>query len=257
MTKFNKQIKASILILSMFIYLSFIFVNFSYADPSGAAISNPDVDTGPTSSAGQRNDTGGTITTIDIDVNQQNIAWKAYVGNITGKLVLRNSDDKSIYEWDLASETLSGNIFVTRLSSVSWDISNLICANESAIQVEEGVHGMTTSDSDNINNTFNYTIHKTMTISGIGNIQNSTCQSMATYVNGSIQTINEANTTFQEFLLYDKSNIGMVYATFIDQDSDSFRNNVSLNTTYDFQLIVAENRTATIGTTYYFYADIS
>ena len=256
MRKTNKKLKLCFLILSIAVYLAFLLARLGSADPTGASVTNLSTETYSVSpESGQ--DAGGTITTILLDATQQESAWKAYVGNITGTLVLRNSDGWSIYEWAMNSSTLSGNVFVSRNDSVNWTSGAIRCANSSIIDSEQTFLGMTTSNTYSINKTFNYTIHKTMTISGVGSIQNSTCPSTATYVNGSAQTISES-AYFQEILLTDTNNL--IYATFIDQDAWGYNNNESVNgtnVTYDFQLIVAENRSASVGTVYYFYADIA
>lgn len=233
-----------------------MLAHLSYADPTGADVSFVSSDSGPNVTPESRTDIGGTITTITLDTTQQNSKWKAYVGNITGLLVLRNSDSWSIYEWTMNSSSFTGNVFVSRNDSVDWD--NIKCANSTIINSEQTFLGMTSSDGDNINNTFNYTDHKAMPISGSPpDIAADSCPNTATYVNGSAQTVNE-NATFQELLLYD--NVNLVYATFIDQDSWAYENNESVNgtnVTYDFQLIIAENESSPTGSVYYFYADIS
>ncbi|HJX06091.1 MAG TPA: hypothetical protein VJ461_05240 [Candidatus Nanoarchaeia archaeon] len=255
MSRIKRELKALFLILGLGIYIALLVGvgKLGYADPSGAIVTNLSTETysvSPTS----RTDLGGTITTVDLSTTMQDTAWKAYVGNITGTLVLKNSDGWSIFEWWLNSSSFTGNVFVSRNGSVSWD--DIMCANNTIIGSEQNFLGMDSTDSDNINKTFNWTAHKSMTISGVGTITNGTCPSAATYINGTYQTINQDTTKFQEILLYDKANL--VYATFIDQNSWGYDNNASVNSSiYDFQLIVAENNTAQTGTTYYFYADIA
>ncbi|MBW2990746.1 hypothetical protein KY348_03510 [Candidatus Woesearchaeota archaeon] len=252
MKKVSNKLKYPFLILGLAIYLIFMIANFSSADPQGADVTNLSTETYSVTPEGRADD-GGTITTVTLDVTQQNNAWKAYVGNITGALVLRDSDGWSIYEWVINSSGFTGNIYASRNDSVAWD--NLKCANDTILTSENTFFGMSSGASDNINNTFNYTIHKEInTSTSIGTIANGTCPSTATYVNGSAQTISES-AYFQEILLYDNTNL--IYHTFIDQDAWGFDNNASgTNVTYDFQLIVAENSTGP-GTTYYFYAEIS
>lgn len=249
----EKVLRQLLILIGISLYLSFIITKLSFADPSGADVTNLSTETYSVS-PDPRQDLGGTITTVSLSTTQQDSAWKAYVGNITGTLVLRNSDGWSIFEWALNNSALSGNVFVSRNGSVDWD--NIRCANNTIIGSEQSFLGMATADSDNINRTFNYTKHKTMTIGGVGTISNSTCPSAATYVNGSAQAIDESS-YFQEVLLYDRVNL--VYGTFIDQNTWGYENNESGggNVTYDFQLLVAENGTAQVGTVYYFYADIS
>jgi hypothetical protein len=249
MVKIKQGFKITLLLLGLAIYFSLFLINFTHAEPAGAEVTNISTES-YNSSAGGRQDRGGTITTITLDTTQQNTAWKAYVGNISGKLVLRNSGGWSIYEWSLNASSVSGYVFVSRNDSITW--TSLRCANNTIISSEEIFFGMSSTDSDSLNNTFNSTIHKAMTGSLSSPISNGSCRSTATYVNGSAQTMDQDVAYFQEILLYDTSNI--IYGTFIDQNKWGFNNNASVNITYDFQLMVAENSSSLLGTVYYFYA---
>ena len=245
------RIKLLFLLLGLALYFS-SFLYLGKAEPSGADITSSSSDDGPVIVPDGRTDLGGRIITMTLDVVQQDSAWKAYVGNITGSLVLRNTNSQSIYEWALGDSALGGNIFVSRNDTVNW--SAIRCANDTHILNEEIALGMTNGAADSLNKTFNYSDHSSMVISGVGTIANGTCPSTATYVNGTPQVV-DSNAYFQEILLSDNTNI--VYATFIDQDAKAFDNNDTVNSTYDFQIIIGENKTATSGHTYYFYADIS
>ena len=248
----NKKLKGFFLALGLVCYITFIISQFSYARPMGADVTNLSTET-YVFTPESRQDLGGTITTITLSSAQQNPAWKAYVGNITGTLVLKNSDGYSIFEWSVNSSTISGYVFVSRNGSLSW--SSVACANTAVIDAEQNLLGMVTADASSINKTFNYTSHQSMSISSVGTITNSTCPSAATYVNGTAQAISES-AYFQEILL--SSNSNLVYATFINQNAWGFDNNATIgNSLYDFQLIVAENESTTVGTTYYFYAEIT
>jgi hypothetical protein len=91
-------------------------------------------------------------------------------------------------------------------------------------------------------------VHKSFYVSTT-HIANSTCRSIATYVNDAKQAVSES-AVFQEVLLTDNANI--VYATLLEDNSIGFDNG-----RYDFQMIVPEDDTITTPTTYYFYAEIS
>lgn len=251
MVKIKQEFKLLLLLLGFALYVTFL-INFTHAEPAGADVTNISTETYSVSPE-SRQDPGGTITTITLSTNKQDSAWKAYVGNISGKMVLKNSGGWSIYEWNLNATSLTGSIFVTRAGAVTW--TNIRCANSSVVDSEQSFFGMTTIASDNINKTFNYTTHKSMTISGTGiTLTASTCPSTATYVNGTAQSVAETS-TFQEILLTDTTNL--VYGTFIDKYATGYNNNLTENLTHDFQLLVAENGSSAIGTVYYFYADIS
>jgi hypothetical protein len=249
--KIKQGFKITLLLIGLALYVSLFLINFTQAVPAGAGVTNYSTETyivGPQS----RQDHGGTITTITLSANQQDSAWKAYVGNISGKMVLKNTAGWSIYEWTMNSSSLTGTVFVTRAGTVTW--TSIKCANTTSVDSEQAFFGMNPNANDNINKTFNYTTHKGMTISGVGTITASTCPSTATYVNGTAQTITETS-YFQEILLTDTTNL--VYGTFINKNALGYNNNLTENTTHDFQLLVAENGSSAIGTVYYFYADLS
>jgi hypothetical protein len=125
------------------------------------------------------------------------------------------------------------------------------------VNIEQTTLGHSTDSTDNINYTFGDTIHSTFIVHET-TITNSTCKSLATYVNDSAQTLTE-DSFYQEVLLMDSS-LRIVYTTIIDQDASSYRNDThnatnSSATTYDFQAIVPDYVSATIAT-YYFYVEI-
>ena len=251
MDKLSKGLKSAVLIAFLALYLILIWADATRAAPAGASLTYISTDYGPNGSSGSRTDPGGTIVTLNLNAVQQDSGWKAYIGNITGRLVLRNAYSQSIYEWALADSALTGSIFITRAATVNW--TPLRCANDSEIVVEDGVMGFLSSTSDSINRTFSNQIHKSMTISEIGTIGNGSCRSTATWVNNTAQALDESS-LFQEILLSDTSTL--VYATFIDQDAIGFDYNETNNKTHDFQVIVADAKNIT-DYTYYFYADIS
>ena len=251
MNNLSKGLKTAVLLSFLALYISIFWTGFGKAIPAGASLTTLATDFGPNSTADSRTDSGGTITTINLDTVQQNPGWKAYIGNITGSLVLRNANDQSIYEWALADDALSGNVFITRSNDVNW--TPIKCANSSDIATEDLALGFAASASDNLNRTFNYTAHQSMTISGIGTINGNTCRSTATWVNDTVQIVSNTS-SFQEILLHDTVNL--VYGTFIDQDSLGFDGNDTNGITHDFQIIVGDPKNAT-DLTYYFYADIS
>ncbi|MFC2135544.1 hypothetical protein ACFLTH_13100 [Bacteroidota bacterium] len=192
-----------------------------------------------------RSDDGGTITTITVDATQQNYAWKAYVGNISGTLVLDDSSGRSIYGWSLA--TLTGEIFATRSSSPSW--SALSCASNAVIASEQTVLTMSTSDIDSINHTFNETTHQTFTIAG-NTLSQSTCRVAYPYVNDTFQTPSTTN-YFQEILIND-TNQNLIYASELEADKPGY----IIGSSMDFQMIVPDNDEAGNQTTYFFYVEL-
>ena len=185
-------------------------------------------------------DAKGTITTVTLSSTQQDYKWKAYVGNVTGKLALSNAGGQAIYDW--TSGTPTGEVYVSRFSSITW--ASIACADQTAINNEQTGISMGTGIRDNINATFNYTTH-TPFLTGV--VPLSGCRSTATYVNNAAQSMSSAR--FQEILLMSGGNL--VYAGLINASSAGYDNN-----NYDFQMIIAENESSTIPSTYFFWVEL-
>ena len=187
---------------------------------------------------------GGTITTMLMNSTTQNPHWKAYVGNISGKLALSDSRNYTIYDWELTQ--ISGEIYVTRNDSVDW--STIRCANITDVAKEETAMNHTATADDSIRNTFDMANNHTGFWAGPNEIKEDSCNfTTRTYVNSSLKT-----DSFQEVLLSDGSSL--VYTTLINNDAYGFDKSL-----YDFQLIVAEKGTdgPVSSTTYYFYAELT
>ena len=237
------------IIIVFFIYLtSVIVLNFVNAVPDGANVVYVTNTSKNATSPDGRTDDKGFIHTIILSGTVQNNRWKAYVGNVSGTLVLRDADDYSIYEWPTLSSP-DGQVFITRNDTVNWN--TIRCANETAILAEQSSLGHSATAGDNINNTFLNRIHEQFVV-GTTTIVNSTCKSTATWVNNTEQTLTESS-LFPEVLLMD-IDLRLVFTTRIDQDTSSYRNGTT-NTTYDFQAILPDLATASTST-YYFYLEI-
>jgi hypothetical protein len=215
------------------------------ATPFGAVIvGTPEVDTGPVRIPAFRNDSGGRIITTVLSVEQQDLNWKAYVGNVSGLFVLQNVDNQSIYEWPSVS-VATGKLFISRNSSVNF--SSVGCANNSQIVSEQLLLGFGNTDADNINNTFIAKAHRQFDVGSVPIALNN-CSSIATWVNDTTQAAG-ATAAFQEVLLFDGSTL--VYASLLNDNKQGYD-----NSSYDFQAIIAENGSSSLATTYYFYVEL-
>ncbi|MBD3203362.1 hypothetical protein GF327_03650 [Candidatus Woesearchaeota archaeon] len=243
----HRDFQAILLVLFLLIiYFSIVIA----AEPEGGTIDFKSNSTKNITPPSSRNDTKGTITTIVMTATQQNTKWKAYVGNVTGTLVLRDAADYSIYEWTSIGDP-TGEVYITRNDSIEW--SNIKCANSTIIDSEQVFLNHSPTSRDNINNTFSNQAHDSFWVGDVTEIQNSTCWGTATWINDSSQTINE-DSLFQEILLYDNTNL--IYTTIIEQNLQGYRNDSA--TTYDFQAILPDNALpgSTGQVTYYFYVEI-
>jgi hypothetical protein len=219
----------------------------SFADqgPTGPeSIENKSTETAPVREAFMINTSGGTFTTLILNVTAQTYRWKAYAGNVSGKLSLDDSDNYTIFDWTITATT--GEVYATRTDTlIDW--ASIECANATHVETEEYELNLSSSWDDSINKTFIVTpnIHEEFYV-GANYIENNTCPSVATYVNDTAQ-----NQTFQEVLLYDGSY--MVYSGLLEDGAKGFDNNY-----YDFQLIVPESglEGGQAPTPYYFYVEI-
>jgi hypothetical protein len=236
----NKKSVLSLIVLSLIFILSLSLVN---AQPTGVTISDNITETAGITAPSNRTDDGGTITTLVLDVLQQNIRWKAYTGNMSGVLTLDDASGQSIFQWQMGAQDVTGDLFVSRSDSVDWDA--IQCSNESLLVDEQTFLGMGALSVDNLNRTFNETTHPQINI-GLITIAQNTCRSAATYVNNTAQDISSADFP----ILALSSSTDIVYATPINKGASSY----STGDQTDFQIIVPNNPADT--TTYFFYAQL-
>ena len=223
------------------ILLGFTFVTAAPEAPDITVYGNQ---TKPIASAAFLNTSGGSITTMLLNATTQNTRWKAYVGNITGKLTLMDASNYSLFDWGITT-ALTGEIYATRQSgSINWNTIN--CSSRMNVASEEIAMNHTSNPNDNISVTFSSTSHNSFFVGSIP-ITADSCYSLHTNVNGSAQS-----SDFSELLLHDSSSL--IYTTLIENNKDGYRP----GSQYDFQMIVPETglSTWTSSTPYYFYVEI-
>lgn len=249
MTKHNhttgRLAKQLVLLTVVVLICSFSFY-LAGAAPFGATITGtPTVDNGPVRIPASRNDSGGRIITTVLSVEQQDLNWKAYVGNVSGLFVLQNVNNRSIYEWPSVS-VANGKLFISRSASVNF--SSVGCANNAQVVSEQGLLGFGNTAADNINNTFIAKAHRSFDVGSIPIAQNN-CSSIATWVNDTVQSAS-STADFQEVLLFDGSTL--VYTSLLNDNKRGYDN----SSQFDFQAIIAENGSAPVTTSYYFYLEL-
>jgi len=245
MTRTSQPTWKLLFLIGIYIIAAFALMRFSGALPSGALVVSNTSSSTSASPPGERNDSGGTITTLVLSTTQQDTAWKAYVGNISGMLTLDDASGATIYNWQLSTGTTTGEVYASRSSSVTWSVIN--CSNQSHIDTEQTALSFASSDADSINKTFNGTAHTSFIV----NTRNMTgCRYTPTYVNDSAQPQN-TSALFQEVLLSDGSNF--VYSTIIESGQPNGYNSAN---NYHFQMIVAQSKDTITPTPYYFYIEL-
>ncbi|MFH1174213.1 MAG: hypothetical protein V1725_03715 [archaeon] len=230
-----------VLIFGLLLILSFAVA--LAVGPSGTTISGNVTGSRAGINPDSRSDDGGTITTMVVNVIQQNINWKGYAGNITSQLVLDDANNKTIYSWELV--TLTGEIYASRSSGVTF--TSLNCSQPANVTFEEGLLGFSSSDTDNINRTFNETAHPSF-LTGLNNL--SSCKTTTMYVNDTQQTAAFNSRDFYEIVAFDGANT--VFVSILEDSITGYDN----ETTYDFQIIVPQNKSTTDATGYYFWVEL-
>jgi len=232
-----------------------LFASVAFGTPVGPTItqltySSPATATGTV--VDNSSHTGGVIATANFFVNQQDPHWKAYVGNVSGTLALRDAENFSIFSWTLG--TVQGEVYSTRSSSVTW--STIICANESTVANEMVAmnHTTTYTPNDNISATFlTDTQDHTEFYAGSSHISQDSCDySLNLYMNSTSQSAGSSD--WEEVILYDTTNNGIIYTSIIEQDLYGYHN----YTKYDYQILLPEKGepSFTGATAYYFYVEL-
>lgn len=239
----TEKVWQALLIAMVLLAVAASIAGFGSAIPQGAEISSATTENATVRAADSQVAAGGSFTTLVLNATTQTSKWKAYVGNVTGQITLDNSLGQTIYNWALSQ--VQGEVYVSRNDSV--DFTTMACADDANITDEQLALNINGTSADSINNTFYQKIHKSFVIGGTGLISNSSCYSIATYLNDVSQAPSES-ADFQEILLSDGANL--VYTTLIENHLPGFD-----ATNYDFQMIVPDDPTSA-STTYYFYAEL-
>jgi hypothetical protein len=243
--------KPSILAVTLLLCLVGIgmMARFGMSLPTGADIITAETSGVPNATPDNRSDARGTITTIVLDATQQDQNWKAYVGNVTGRLSLDDAAGNTIYDWALSTVNKSGKVYISRALSPSF--TNVSCADEANVSAEQTFHNMTSTQTDNINKTFNYTSHDAFYV-GTQSFNANTCKSTATYRNDS-RTYNlmDGSQKFQEVVLQDNTD-NVIFMTIFAGNNSGYDNRQ-----YDFQMIVPESAIKSTPTAYYFFTELT
>ncbi len=239
-----------------------LFAAVAHSDPFGATITYlANATKGATNGTvsnytGGGTSAGGYIFYTNISGLQQNLRWKGYVGNVSGKFTLDDASGNTLYDWSIIGSP-TGEVYSTRQSgTINW--STIKCSYYNTTEIEN-LRLNQTNPSDNISATFDASDNKAFTI-GTVSIAANTCNTTNLYVNDSTP----AGDTFEEVLLYDgnslqllneTSNAGnIVYAAIIEKDVSGFDTR-----TYDFQMMLPEVGlpTWTSSLAYYFYIELT
>jgi hypothetical protein len=246
----KKKTLSNLIIATLLVMVSLSILPFVSAQQTGATLENVSTSQKVSSDPQWANHSKGAIHTIRLTAEQQNLKWKAYVGNVSSTFVLDDENDYSIYQWTM--DSFSGQVYITRNNAVSW--SSVSCASAENKEAEDTSLNHNSVAADSVNRTFTSQIHRAFSV-GSTSIGQDTCYSTATWQDDAAPTLTPT-TPFQEVLLWDSVGSSMIYATFVENDVSSYRNDGV--TTYDFQAIVPDDgQPSNPALTYYFYLELN
>jgi len=196
----------------------------------------------------------GNVTEINFNVSFSSTTWQGYYGNITGTIVLGNSANQSLYDWNVA--TPRGQIYATRTSLVpTW--TAIRCANRTEINAEDTALGVNQSfDQDSVNRTFLNTTEFGAFYVGATLINSTAVNGTGFPIDCFATQLNDQNgdptSAFSEVILSDTNNT--VYTGIISMPTTGFDGR-----SHQFQMLVGENgqNGDSTSTPYYFYLELS
>ena len=182
------QKKSLLIFIFLLVMISLTYITLAAVPEGPDSIVNYANDTKPTVSPVMINESqgGGYVYTVHVNATQVADRWKAYVGNVTGKLTLDDATGSTIYDWT-SSASLTGYIYATTSSTtVSW--TNINCswavfndANNRNVSEYENYRLNHTNADDNITATFASRNHTSFYVGDL-QIPDNDCYSIHTYV---------------------------------------------------------------------------
>ncbi len=262
--KRNKGVLVLIAILTCLVLTTFVL-----ADPNGASTTPGTPERAPNDSADSEEAYAGNVTYLEVSGYSITQSWQGYFGNVTGAIMLADSDDSVMYNWSLASP--SGEIYASTNETILW--TNIQCFNFTAngtYEDESGSGGTTnlygmnlsilensfnidSNDADGVNETFKYDWgsgeqHNEFFV-GSKTFSAGECLSAGIFSNAGKSEDNK----FEEVLLYEPVTTSVVFTSLLEADETGFD-----TATHDFELLVLEDGHNGEGTatSYYFFVEL-
>lgn len=257
-----------------FVLLSLVLGLVSAVQPFGAQTTFIDSERAPEDSAGNMSALAGNVTELNIFGYSITQSWQGYFGNVSGTIMLADSNDYVMYNWSLASP--SGEVYATENNSIVW--TNVQCFNFTAagtyaddtanrggtsafgmnLSQLESMYGIAFDDVDGVNETFSLTgnpEHGTGYVHDLfytNNLQFDAGECLSTHIYD--DTGGPENQSFQEVILYDPDTRSVLWTAILDEED-----NLGFDQNYhDFEMIVPEDGHGTdiAERTYYFYVEL-
>ena len=245
-------------VLLILVTLGILTASSAIAEPAGTNISVKAAETAGNSDPSTPvavEAYAGNVTELFINSTSVTDRWQGFYGNITGRIVLDDAYNYSMYDWDIADP--SGEVYAANASSVIW--ADIQCLNFSAdaadtkvelniTEIEEDLMGAGINDIDGVNETFNltYTDATGFQVGAVTINTDDECALTYIYVSDAYQ-----QTDYKEVILTD--NVSVVWTTLLETDGTTGYD----SNAWDFQMIVGEDGDVSTATNYYFYVEIA
>jgi hypothetical protein len=246
---------------TIFFVLFLLAVGFAFAVPTGTdplnIIKSEKLDTwGPQNIEAE----AGNVTQFDVNASSVTRTWQGYFGNITGRIVLGDAANNTIYDWNVANP--KGEIYAVRSVTVpAW--FDVRCSTSGEVDAEDAALNVNRTlgadDKDAVNNTFLDTAS-----AGPGHAPFYTAdQSIAQdscYAAWMHDNTYQASINFEEVLLSDAATVPIIYTGIIAHTINPNAESTGFDgATHDFEMLVGEDGHGTnvATSTYYFYVELN
>ncbi len=254
--------KLSKLFLVTIVLGIFLFGFVAAVEPFGANVTAVDTSRSDPLNypAGTHEAWAGNVTELTIEGVSVTQSWQGYYGNVSGTIILADSDEYRMYDWSLANP--EGEVYASPSGSISW--ADVQCYSKDLDSVLGDAYGIAVDDVDRVSNTFSVGgthekgggfVHDTFYTANI-EFATGTCASTHLFTAGGVVT----SGTFQEVLLEDAVTTDgdehVIFVSILDEERpDGFNGKQSI---YNFQMLVLEDghTTNAIHTTYYFWVEL-
>lgn len=196
----------------------------------------------------------GNVTELFIHGMTQTKSWQGFYGNVSGTIILEDSQGNRFYDWQAAEP--QGEVYASVNQTITW--TTVECAPSIGdidyLNTWQTFYEMNYTDYDSINNTYNMTNHQTFW-TAYNTL--TTCPTTYTYVNNVSQY-----TDFEGVLLTSDTQSTLIYVAILEDKAEGERDGkIGFDGgDYDFQLLVAEagstGATMAAVTPYYFWVEL-
>lgn len=252
--------------IAVFFCLIFSFV-VSGVQPNGAMVTVVKSTSNGPSGAGNSSASAGNLTELVIYAgNAGSQSWQGYYGNVSGTLMLADSDDNVFFNWSAVSA--AGEVYASTNLTILW--TAIQCFNFTAegnlsngesgetpgstnlhglnLTQLESMYNIASTDLDGVNRTFSSFNHDRFFTSNL-EFSADECRSVHIFTNES----KAEDGFFEEALLYEPSTGSVVFTSLLEDNVPGFD-----NVERDFEMLVLEDGhgTDTASTTYFFFLEI-